>query len=120
MASGPVNVGVALTSPPVPEDYLLDMPCAISQLVYTGVKQSPAWLNYDADKLNISGDISAAEPGTYTTLFTPKENYLWRSDKTQDTKGAVWQIENAKSITVSMEAGGERATVTVSLAAANS
>ena len=81
---------------------MLDMPYAAATLIYTGVKQSPAWINYDAAKLDISGELYGIEARAYTVNFTPKAGYIWR-DGTQESKSAVWLI-NKSQVTVSMEA----------------
>ena len=102
MANGPVNV--AGTQTPETTD-VLDVPYAAAALVYTGVKQSPAWINYDASKMEIGGQIYGIEAGSYTANFTPKANYIWREDGSQQTKSAVWVINKPK-FTVAMEATG--------------
>ncbi|MBR1602672.1 MAG: hypothetical protein IJ667_04455 [Synergistaceae bacterium] len=98
MANGPVNV----SGSPETSANMLDMPYAAATLIYTGVKQSPAWINYDAAKLDISGELYGIEARAYTVNFTPKAGYIWR-DGTQESKSAVWLI-NKSQVTVSMEA----------------
>ena len=109
MANGPVNV---IGSPETSAN-ILDIPYAAATLIYTGVKQSPAWVNYDAAKLEISGELYGIEARAYTVNFTPKAGYIW-CDGTQGTKSVVWLINNPQ-VTVSMETKGD-ATVTVKLA----
>ena len=93
MANGPVNVAGTLTADAV---NVIDVPHAAGALVYTGVKQSPAWINYDTSKMEISGQICGIEAGSYTANFTPKANYIWREDGSQQTKSAVWVINKPK------------------------
>lgn len=73
---------------------VLTTPTKSGNLTYTGIAQSPTWENYDGNKITIGGTTSATEVGSYTTTFTPKENYQW-SDGTNTTKSVDWSIEKA-------------------------
>jgi hypothetical protein len=60
-------------------------------LVHTGSAIGPTWNNYDENKMDISGTITAIELGTYTTVFTPKEGYCWE-DNTVTPYSVTWII----------------------------
>ena len=62
--------------------------------VYTGLAITPAWNNYDANKLIISGDTSGTNAGTYTVVFTPTSNYCWTGGVTTG-KSVNWVIQKA-------------------------
>lgn len=68
------------------------VPSLVSNLTYNGEEQTPEWNNYNAEKLDISGDTSATAAGTYTAVFTPKEGYLWE-DNTKTGKSVTWTID---------------------------
>jgi hypothetical protein len=60
-------------------------------LVHTGSAVGPTWINYDENKMDISGTITAIELGTYTTVFTPKEGYCWK-DNSVTPYSVTWTI----------------------------
>ena len=67
------------------------VPSVAGSLTYTGAEQSPAWTGYDPEKIELCGDASAINAGSYTASFTPKANYQW-SDGTTGAKTVVWTI----------------------------
>lgn len=69
-------------------DYL---PAPAEQLQYTGSTQVMTWLNYDVNKLQISGDTSGMNSGEYTAVFTPQSGYKW-FDGTTASKSVKWHI----------------------------
>ena len=58
---------------------------------YTGSAISPQWLNYEDQKMSISGTTSATNAGTYTATFTPIGLYCW-TDGTRTAKNVQWRI----------------------------
>lgn len=73
-------------------EYIIDVvPSNSVTLTYNSEVQSPVWINFDEEKLIISGDTSATNPGTYTAMFTPAENYRWE-DGTSDPRPVQWNI----------------------------
>lgn len=51
-------------------------------LVYNGSEQSPNWLYYNNEEIEISRDISGVDAGEYTSRFTPRSNYQWENGET--------------------------------------
>ena len=76
------------------EDTTIDVPVAVTDLVYNGTEQTgvEAGTGY-----TLSGDFKGTNKGTYTATATLKEGYHW-SDGTTDAKTIVWSIAG-KSIT---------------------
>ena len=70
------------------------VPSQNGSLSYTGSAQSPAWNSYNPNTLTISGETSGTEAGTYTAIFTPKENYSW-NDGTSTPREVTWTIDRA-------------------------
>lgn len=70
------------------------VPSVAGSLTYTGAEQSPAWTGYDPEKIELCGDASAINAGSYTASFTPKANYQW-SDGTTTAKTVGWSIGKA-------------------------
>lgn len=70
------------------------VPTQNGTLTYTGQAQSPSWNSFDTNALTISGVTSGTNAGTYTAIFTPKENYQW-SDGTTNPKQVTWTIGRA-------------------------
>lgn len=70
------------------------VPSQSNNLYYTGYSVSPNWKNYDENTVDISGQISGTNVGSYTVTFTPKENYQW-FDRTNVPKNVSWSIERA-------------------------
>lgn len=76
-----------ITGTPIPQ-------VTISQkgtLTYNGKEQTPAWNNYDPDKMTIGGTTSAINAGDYIATFTPKPGLTW-SDGTVWAKEVKWNI----------------------------
>lgn len=61
-------------------------------LIYNGREQSPEWIGYNEEMLEMSGDLSGVHAGEYTTIFTPTDNYQW-SDGTFDPLSVSWEID---------------------------
>lgn len=80
------------------------VPTVAGSLTYTGAAQSPAWTGYDGEKMEIGGDTSAVNAGSYQASFTPKANYQW-SDGTTDAKTVGWSIGKAVISAVPSQAG---------------
>lgn len=72
----------------------ISYPYQAGELVYNGEQQSPVFLNYDENKMNISGPTSATNAETYEAFFTPKEDYAWE-DGSFDAKSVTWKINRA-------------------------
>lgn len=70
------------------------LPSQSGTLTYNTSSQSPTWNNYDPTVLDISGDTSGTNAGTYTAIFTPNENYTWE-DGTRTPKPVNWVIGKA-------------------------
>lgn len=67
-----------------------------NNLEYTGEEQSPVFYGYDPGFLEIEGDLSAVDVGTYTVTFTPKNGYQL-PDGTSDPIPVNWIITKAKN-----------------------
>lgn len=84
---------------------IYDIPSAqADSFTYDGAVKTPVWNNYDSSKLTIGGTTSATAAGTYTTTFTPTENYWW-DDATTDAKSVTWTIEKATISTTPSQSG---------------
>lgn len=59
---------------------------------YDGNNQSPTWVYYDSTKIVMTGNTEAINAGSYTTIFTPKDNYCWYDDFTTDPVSIDWTI----------------------------
>ena len=70
------------------------LPSQSGTLTYNTSSQSPTWNNYDPSVLDISGDTSGTNAGTYTAIFTPNQNYTWE-DGTRTPKPVNWVINKA-------------------------
>lgn len=94
------------------------MPTQNGSLVYNGNAQSPAWGNYDSEKLTIDGDASGTNAGDYTVTFTPTVNFQW-ADGTAIGKNATWTIAKASGnlsldkTSLSFSAANETDTITI-------
>ena len=78
-----------------------ELPSQSGTLTYNASSQTPTWNNYDPNVLDISGDTSGTNAGTYTAIFTPNENYTWE-DGTRTPKPVNWVIGKAQgNITLS-------------------
>ncbi len=49
------------------------------------------WEGYDTEKMEMAGETSAQNAGTYTVTFTPKMGYTW-ADGMSDARSATWSI----------------------------
>lgn len=70
------------------------VPAQSGSLTYNGSLQTPSWDNYSTESLEIGGDTSGTDAGSYTATFTPKAGYVWY-DKTKDPKSVTWTIGKA-------------------------
>ena len=63
--------------------------------IFTGLSQSPSWLNYNSKFMDMDGDVKGTEPKTYTTIFTLNDtkNTGWE-DKQTGKKEVQWTIQN--------------------------
>ena len=81
------------------------VPSPASSLIYNGSAQSPTWLAYDPEQLDISGTTSATNAGTYTVAFTPTKNYKW-ADNSTGSKFVQWTINKTSgSLSLSASSG---------------
>lgn len=62
-------------------------------LLYTGLSQTPSWLNYSSKYMTMDGKLSATEPGTYDVKFTIKEphNVEWEGGGSE-ARTVQWTI----------------------------
>lgn len=70
------------------------IPSQAGILTYTGSAQTPIWNNFDDTKLDIGGQRSGTDAGTYQATFTPKEGFKW-ADETDTAKTVSWEIGRA-------------------------
>lgn len=76
------------------------IPSQAGSLTYTGSAQTPIWNNFDDTKLDISGQTSGTDAGTYQAKFTPKDGFKW-ADETTSAKTVSWEIGRATIATPS-------------------
>ena len=76
------------------------IPSQAGSLTYTGSAQTPIWNNFDDTKLDISGQTSGTDAGTYQAEFTPKDGFKW-ADETTSAKTVSWEIGRATIATPS-------------------
>lgn len=69
----------------------INVPSQSMGLTYNGSVQKPVWNDFDDSQVNIGGDVSAANAGDYTAMFTPNGNHMW-SDGTIGTRNVTWTI----------------------------
>ncbi len=72
----------------------IPLPAQTDTLTYNGQAQSPAWLNYDSNKMTMSGVASSTNAGTFTATFTPKRGYCWE-DGSRKVRNVTWSIGKA-------------------------
>jgi len=75
-----------------------NIPTVSGTKTYNGNTQTPTFINYDSNKMTMSGDTNGIDAGTYTVTFTLKDNYVW-SDGTSEPKTVNWVIKK-QSVTV--------------------
>lgn len=73
-------------------DKIMLVPSTNDNFTYDGTEHSPVWQNYDDNMLSISGETSGTNAGIYTTVFTPKEEYIW-GDGVKKAKSVSWNIK---------------------------
>ena len=82
---------------------VLTVPSQSETLTYNGGAQSPAWSNYDADKMTLGGVTSGTNAGSYNATFTIKDTalYCWPDGSTA-AKTVAWTIgKSAGTLTLS-------------------
>lgn len=82
------------------------IPTVKTNPTYNGSSQSPAYNNYDASKMTISGNTSGTNAGSYKVTFTLNNTDLnqW-SDRTTAAKKVSWTMnKKAGSLTLSASA----------------
>ena len=70
------------------------VPSQSGTLTYTGNALSPTWSGYDSNIMTIGGVTSGINAGTYTAIFTPKDDYKW-NDGSFVAKSVEWKIDKA-------------------------
>lgn len=90
-------------------DWMIDYvqtikPHTSSTFVYNGSKQSPTWEDYDTSRMTKSGDVWGKDSGTYTTIFTLLDNYIW-TDGSKTPYSVNWVIEKAPTSVVPSQSG---------------
>ena len=73
---------------------IIEKPTQNGNITYSGEEQNVSFNNFDPDKLNLTGDISGINAGTYIAKFTPKTNYEW-ADGTVNEIPISWNIDKA-------------------------
>lgn len=67
------------------------VPTTATNWWYTGSAVTPTWTGFDSSKMTKGGSTSGTAIGSYTTSFTPTDNYQW-SDGTSTAKFVIWNI----------------------------
>ena len=82
------------------------IPTVKTNPTYNGSSQSPAYDNYDASKMTISGNTSGTNAGSYEVTFTLNNTDLYQwSDGTTAAKKVSWTMnKKAGSLTLSASA----------------
>lgn len=80
------------------------IPSQNGSLTYTGSAQTPSWNSFNPDALEIGGDTSGVNAGTYTATFTPKKNYTW-GDGSAGTRSVAWTIGRAAIAAAPVQSG---------------
>ena len=89
------------------------VPSQSGTLTYSnGNTLSPTWSDYSTSQLEISGETDGTEAGTYTAVFTPKNNYKW-SDGSTTSKNVTWTIEKV-ALTEAQSTFAQSSTLTYS------
>lgn len=73
-------------------------PTQVGELKYTGEELEPQWNSFDPSVLDISGDITGIEAGTYNVTFTPKKGNYWLDDFSNTSRNSIWKIEKNDQI----------------------
>lgn len=81
------------------------LPAQSDVLTWNGRKQTPTWSGYDASKMDIGGETTAADAGTHTATFTPTANYCW-PDGATTAKDVEWTIATAVIAATPTVSGG--------------
>lgn len=76
---------------------IVSYPKISETLTYNEKSQSPTWVNYVTDAMTLSGDKSATNAGTYTSVFTLTEGYGWEDGK-DEPYNVAWEIEKRSAI----------------------
>ena len=72
------------------------LPVQAAALTYTGAVQSPTWLNFDATKMQITGETSGSDARTYAATVKPIDLFVWADTKTQEERSISWRIDALK------------------------
>ena len=97
---------------------VIPVPVASVTLTYDGTVQTGTFTNYDATKMDVTGN-TATNAGTYTAVFTPKNDYCWQG-YSQTPANVSWTIDKAEatatlsSNAVTLDPDHLTATVTIS------
>ena len=77
----------------------IEIPMVAGTLMYDGTEQAPSWHGYDPDggSLHVSGDLTAVNAGTYTTVFVPADDFCWL-DGTKTPQPLKWTIAQAPGL----------------------
>ena len=78
------------------ESPYIEFPTLNNIVEYTGSTTGPT-INYESNKLNISGTTQAVNVGRYEITFTPKNNYVWGDNctgyaGTQNPLTVSWEL----------------------------
>lgn len=85
---------------------LFPIPVQGGTLTYNGSVQSPAWNNYNTGVMNVSGQTSGTNAGTYTVTFSliDKDKTSW-SDYTTNDKVVNWTIQHGVISSIPFQSG---------------
>lgn len=74
---------------------IITSPSASGSYVYNGSTQQVILQNYDPKNVELSGDLSGANAGTYTITATLKKPAAFWDDMSKDPKTITWAIKRA-------------------------
>lgn len=75
----------------------LEVPKVYGDYIYTGLVQSPSWINYNSRFMDISGNVTAVQTGNYTVYFKLKDDNVEWIDATAPndrTRAVQWTIKD--------------------------
>lgn len=70
------------------------VPSQSGSLTYTGEALTPDWNGYNEDQMNLSGEASAVNAGSYDAVFTLKDGFCWPGGSVA-AKTVQWTIGKA-------------------------
>lgn len=88
------KIKAILLSSGIEINFTAHTPYVTSNLVYSGYPQQPTLENYDAFKMEKSGDVSKTDSGEYKMIFSLKPGFKW-DDGSKDDKEISWSIAKA-------------------------